>query len=218
VTKYIAGHSDVVAGAVCGSTSFIERLWHTRKLFGSCLSPHDAYLVGRGIKTIHLRVARQNASAGRLAQFLAAHADVARVHYPGLATHPQHTLAATQMSGGFGGMLAFEVRGGLDGARRCVEALRLATLAVSLGGCETLVVTWHFRRRAPVCRPRVVDCVWFIRIGSCCNNNTCTVDGSATSTCRCWRHIDSSFGRIGRGRRSDRRFSTSIGANLKKQQ
>jgi cystathionine beta-lyase/methionine-gamma-lyase len=138
-TKYLAGHSDVIAGAVAGTRALVERTWKMLKIFGACISPHDAFLVHRGIKTIGVRVERQNATALALAQMLAAHPRVERVYYPGLERHPGHGVAKAQMRG-FGGMLAFEVVGGVGAGRKTIEALRLVTHAVSLGGTETLAV------------------------------------------------------------------------------
>lgn len=138
-TKYLAGHSDVIAGAVAGSREFMTRTWKMLKIFGACLSPHDAFLVHRGIKTLGVRVERQNATALAVARYLAAHARIERVYYPGLEDHPGHAVARQQMRG-FGGMLAFEVRGGIVAGKQVVERLRLVTHAVSLGGTESLAV------------------------------------------------------------------------------
>lgn len=149
VTKYINGHTDVIAGAIVGGRNRIESLWPFLKILGGCPSPHDAFLVLRGIRTITLRVERQNATAMTLATFLEQHPKVATVHYPGLASHPGHAIARRQMSG-FGGMLAFEVEGGLAGGRRMLEGLRLAVHAVSLGGTETLAVHPASTTHAPL--------------------------------------------------------------------
>lgn len=149
VTKYINGHTDVVAGAVIGREAWIEELWPWLKILGGCPSPNDAWLVLRGIRTLPLRVARQNETAMTLAEALAGHPAVASVHYPGLPGHPGHDVAAKQMSG-FGGMLAFDVVGGLDAGRTVLEALRLVTHAVSLGGVETLAVHPASTTHAPL--------------------------------------------------------------------
>ncbi len=125
-TKYLGGHSDVTG------------LWFVYKILGPTIGPLDAYLVRRGLKTLPQRVRQQNASAQALAEFLDGHDRVERVHYPGLKTFPQHALAKRQMDG-FGGMLSFEIAGGHAAAVRFVESVELATLAVSLGGTETLV-------------------------------------------------------------------------------
>lgn len=137
-TKYLAGHSDVLAGcAVCGE-DLADRIWRKRTLLGGTLDPLAAWLVLRGIKTLALRVECHNRNARLVAEALESHPAVARVLYPGLASHPQHDLAARQMSG-FGGMLSFEVRGGRAAGIRLVESVRLVVLAVSLGSVETLI-------------------------------------------------------------------------------
>lgn len=138
-TKYIAGHSDVIAGAVAGTRAFIAKVWRMLKVFGACISPHDAFLVHRGIKTLAVRVERQNATALTLARALAAHPRIERVYYPGLAEHPGHDIARRLMRG-FGGMLSFEVKGGIAAGKQVVERLCLVTHAVSLGGTESLAV------------------------------------------------------------------------------
>lgn len=137
-TKYLGGHSDVLGGCAVAGTDLIERLWHKRTLLGGCLDPFAAWLLLRGAKTLAVRVERQNANALAVAQALEAHPAVAKVHYPGLASHPQHDLARRQMDG-FGGMLSFELRGGRAAGERFVSSTRVALLAVSLGGVESLV-------------------------------------------------------------------------------
>ena len=138
-TKYLGGHADVIAGAVITKDDETYRkIWDTYKLFGPTIGPFEAFLVRRGLKTLALRVRRQNETALALAEFLEQHDAVSKVHYPGLKSFPQHALAKRQMSG-FGGMLSFEIKGGYDAAVRFVEGVRLASLAVSLGGAETLV-------------------------------------------------------------------------------
>jgi methionine-gamma-lyase len=137
-TKYIGGHSDVTAGVILGSREVIQRIKHRFRIYGSVLDPFASWLLIRGLKTLGVRMERHNANAQRLAEFLASHPAVERVYYPGLPSHPGHETARRQMRG-FGGMLSFEVKGGFDAGVRCVEALRVCTLAVSLGGVETLV-------------------------------------------------------------------------------
>jgi methionine-gamma-lyase len=149
VTKYINGHTDVVAGAVIGTTKWIESVWPWLKILGGCPSPNDAWLVLRGIRTLPLRVARQNDTAMQLATALSEHPRVSAVHYPGLSRHPGHAVASAQMTG-FGGMLAFEVEGGLDAGRQLLESLELVTHAVSLGGVETLAVHPASTTHAPL--------------------------------------------------------------------
>ena len=138
-TKYLGGHTDVTAGAIVAKSEALwERLWFLYKILGPVLGPMDAYLVRRGLRTLPQRVRQQNASAEALAEFLEYHSKVERVHYPGLKTFPQHALARRQMDG-FGGMLSFEIAGGHAAGVRFVESVEVATLAVSLGGTETLV-------------------------------------------------------------------------------
>jgi methionine-gamma-lyase len=138
-TKYLGGHSDVIAGIIVGRRAFLDRVWEQRKIFGGSLSPHDAFLVLRGIKTLAVRVPRQNASALALARYLSQHPSVKKVYHPGLPDHPGHAIARRQMRG-TGGMVSFEVAGGLEAGHRFVESLRLITHAVSVGGTESLVV------------------------------------------------------------------------------
>jgi methionine-gamma-lyase len=153
-TKYLGGHHDVTAGAVVGSRELIRRCVETMRTFGGVLDPFAAYLLVRGLMTLGLRVERHNANALALAHHLAAHPKVVRVHYPGLPAHPRHAVAARQMARGFGGMLSVEVRGDVAAGARCVEALRVGKLAVSLGGVSTLVT--HPASTTSVNMPREV--------------------------------------------------------------
>src|SRR5580704_9415671 len=137
-TKYFGGHADLICGIVAGCQDLIEKIHETRTTLGGVMDPHAAWLLLRGIKTLAVRVQRQNENALRIAQFLAQHTKVRRVHYPFLEVHPQRTVAMEQMRGG-GGMVSFEVEGSGDDARRLTEALRLFTLAPSLGGVDSLV-------------------------------------------------------------------------------
>ena len=137
-TKYLGGHSDLVAGAVMGGTQVIERVRKTLNLFGGSLDPHAGFLLARGIKTLALRVQAQNANALALARFLAEHPAVAAVNYPGLASHPDHAHAAKLLSG-FGGMLSLRLHGGEQAAQALLDAVTLAYVAPSLGGVETLI-------------------------------------------------------------------------------
>jgi methionine-gamma-lyase len=138
-TKYLGGHADVIAGvAVTRTRPLFDKVWYTYKLLGPTIGPVEAFLVRRGIKTLPLRVRQQNRSATLLAEHLDEHRAVSKVHYPGLRSFDQHRLARRQMDG-FGGMLSFEPKGGYRAGLRFVEAVELATLAVSLGGAETLV-------------------------------------------------------------------------------
>jgi cystathionine beta-lyase/cystathionine gamma-synthase len=137
-TKYLGGHTDLICGVVAGRKELIEKILATRTTIGNCMDPHASWMLVRGMKTLAVRVARQNENALRVAEFLEQHAKVRRVHYPFLNSHPQQALARAQMSGG-GGMVTFEVEGTGEDARRVSEALRLFTLAPSLGGVESLV-------------------------------------------------------------------------------
>jgi cystathionine beta-lyase/cystathionine gamma-synthase len=137
-TKFFAGHSDLLAGVIAGRSDLIDTIHSTRTTLGGTMDPHAAWLLLRGIKTLVVRVERQNASALRIAEFLAKHPKVQKVNYPFLAEHPQHAMAVEQMKGG-GGMVSFEVAGSGDNARSVSEALRLFTLAPSLGGVDSLV-------------------------------------------------------------------------------
>jgi cystathionine beta-lyase/cystathionine gamma-synthase len=137
-TKYLAGHSDLIAGAIAGRAELIEKIHATRTTLGGCMDPHAAWLLLRGIKTLAVRVQRQNENALRIAQFLAQHPGVRKVHYPFVEGHPQRALAMEQMHGG-GGIVSFEVEGTGEDARKLSEALHLFTLAPSLGGVDSLV-------------------------------------------------------------------------------
>jgi cystathionine gamma-synthase/cystathionine gamma-lyase/cystathionine beta-lyase len=136
-TKYLNGHSDLVAGAVMGSEALVTRIRKTLNLYGGSLDPHAGFLLARGIKTLALRVRAQNANAAAVARFLSEHAKVQHVSYPGLPSHPDHAHAAALLSG-FGGMLSFRLKGGVAAADALLAAVRLPFVAPSLGGVETL--------------------------------------------------------------------------------
>lgn len=137
-TKYLAGHNDVLGGVVTGPSQLVSLLRDSRGVLGAVMDPHAAFLIGRGLKTLGLRVERQNATALAVARALEKHRNVERVYYPGLESHPSHAVAAAQMLG-FGGVVSFQVKGGRAAASRVIDACRLATIAPSLGGVETLV-------------------------------------------------------------------------------
>jgi len=137
-TKAIAGHNDATLGVVAGSAELLQWLWGFAVLQGASPSPYDALNALRGLRTLPVRLRQQTESAGRMATFLSAHSQAEQVRYPGLSSHPQHELAVRQMSG-FGGMLTFDVVGGLEAGRCFVESVQVAQMAPSLGGPETLV-------------------------------------------------------------------------------
>lgn len=137
-TKYLNGHSDIVAGAVIGRAELVTRITHKLNHLGGSLDPHAAFLLHRGLKTLAVRVRFQNESALNIAQFLEQHPAVAKVNYPGLASHPRHQRAR-ELFDGFSGMFSFEPSGGVRAAERFLQSTELATVAPSLGGVETLV-------------------------------------------------------------------------------
>jgi cystathionine beta-lyase/cystathionine gamma-synthase len=137
-TKYLNGHSDIVAGAVIGPRDLIEQVIHRLNHLGGTLDPHACFLLHRGIKTLAVRVRQQNQSALRIAQFLESHGAVRKVNYPGLESHPGHQRAR-ELFDGFGGMLSFELVGGVEAADRFISRTTLPTLAPSLGGVESLI-------------------------------------------------------------------------------
>jgi cystathionine beta-lyase/cystathionine gamma-synthase len=137
VTKYLNGHSDVMAGAIMGSRALVERLVPSRRLIGALLDPAAASLVARGLKTLEVRMTRHNANALGLAQALQGDRRLSRVLYPGLPDHPDHAVAAAQMRG-FGGMVTIELPGGLDAAARFFDRIEVFKRATSLGGVESL--------------------------------------------------------------------------------
>ncbi len=139
-TKYMGGHSDVVGGAlVTANDDLYDRLKFLQNAVGGVPGPFDSWLVLRGLKTLAVRMRQHTANALQVGCFLENHARVKNVYYPGLESHPQHELARRQMVGGFGGMLSFEVQGGVDAAREVARRTRLFTLAESLGGVESLI-------------------------------------------------------------------------------
>jgi cystathionine gamma-synthase len=137
-TKYLGGHNDLMAGAVCGGEQLTGIVRQLLGVMGAVLAPQQAFLLIRGLKTLGLRIARQNESGQRIAEFLQEHPQVERVWYPGLRSHPDHSIARKQMAG-YGGVVSFEVRGGLDDASRVVDSVDIPYIAPSLGGVETLI-------------------------------------------------------------------------------
>ncbi|HSE04207.1 MAG TPA: aminotransferase class I/II-fold pyridoxal phosphate-dependent enzyme [Methylomirabilota bacterium] len=137
-TKYLGGHNDLLAGAVLGSRELVGGIRGMQGITGAVIDPFAAYLLVRGLKTLALRIERQNANAQAIAEFLAGHPNITAVHYAGLPSHREHEVAKRQMRG-FGGVVSFEVRGDLDAATRVVDACAIPHLAVSLGGVESLI-------------------------------------------------------------------------------
>ena len=137
-TKFLGGHHDVMAGAILGSKRLIEQIWREHVVLGCVADPFAAWLLMRGLRTLPLRVRRQNDTAHRIAEYLSRHPKISRVHYPGLAAHPQHALACRQMPGGFGGLLSFELAGGFAAGNRFINSMSLPARAVSFGGFESL--------------------------------------------------------------------------------
>lgn len=136
-TKYLNGHSDVTGGMVSGSTALLAPIEKARRLLGTVMDPHPAYALGRGLKTLPLRVAQHNANAHAVATFLAQDARVSQVYYPGLPSHPDHLIAKRQMTG-FGGMVCFDLGGSYDRAAQAFDRLQIVKRAASLGGVESL--------------------------------------------------------------------------------
>ena len=137
-TKYLNGHSDIVAGAVIGGSGLVEKITHRLNHLGGSLDPHAAFLLHRGVKTLAVRVKCQNESALQIARFLEKHPGISKVNYPGLESHPDHGRARSLFDG-FGGMMSFELRGGVEAAELFMRKARLPIVAPSLGGVETLM-------------------------------------------------------------------------------
>jgi len=137
-TKYLNGHSDVTGGSVAGPSALVDPIAKVRRLVGTVMDPYPAYALGRGLKTLPLRVARHNANAQAVAEFLAADRRVSQVYYPGLPSHPDHAIAKRQMTG-FGGMVCFDLDGRYDRAEKLYDRLQVIKRAASLGGVESLI-------------------------------------------------------------------------------
>ena len=137
-SKYLGGHADALGGVVCGSAKLVKQVYHYREINGATLAPMDAYSFIRGMKTLKLRIERQNDNAMAIANWLQAHPLVEQVNYPGLTSHPHHDVARRQMHG-FGGMLSFSVRGGFEAIKQCLPVLEFAHRAANLGCVETVV-------------------------------------------------------------------------------
>jgi methionine-gamma-lyase len=137
-TKYFGGHGDIIGGVTVGTQDFIDRLWKDAKDIGSSISPFNAWLILRGLKTLAVRMERHCANAQRIAEFLVQNEKVEKVYYPGLKSHPGHDIASKQMRG-FGGMVGFDVKGGKAAGKVLMNSVKLCTLAVSLGDVDTLI-------------------------------------------------------------------------------
>ena len=137
-SKYLGGHADALGGVICGSHELVEKVYHYREINGATLAPMDAYSLLRGMKTLKLRVERHNSNAMAVARYLQSHPMVEQVNYPGLESHPGHDIATQQMSG-YGGMLSFSVKGGLDAIKLFLPKLQFAHMAANLGCVETVV-------------------------------------------------------------------------------
>jgi cystathionine beta-lyase/cystathionine gamma-synthase len=137
-TKYLNGHSDVIAGAVAGTSSFIEETTRLMRLWGQAIDPHAAWLVERGLRTLAVRLQRHNENGMAVARWAEKHPKVVKVHYPGLASHPDHAIAKETLDG-FGGMVGLEIKGGVRGTERFLRRLRLVAHAPSLAGVESLI-------------------------------------------------------------------------------
>ena len=138
-TKYLNGHHDILAGVVCGNEPFIEEVRRKMMVWGQAPDPFACWLLERGLKTIDVRVKRQNENAQRIAEWCSKRPEFAKVHYPGLPSHPDHEIAKTLLDG-FGGMLAIELKGGGPAAIRFIQGLKIFTYAASLGGVDSLVI------------------------------------------------------------------------------
>ncbi|OYD08824.1 cystathionine gamma-synthase family protein [Paludifilum halophilum] len=137
-TKFLGGHADALGGVVCGSKHRVQQVYHYREINGATLHPMSAYLLLRGMKTLHLRIRQQNQSALAIARYLEEHPAVESVFYPGLSGHVHHVIARKQMKDGYGGVLSFALKGGLEAVRRFLPRLRYAHLAANLGSVETV--------------------------------------------------------------------------------
>lgn len=138
-SKYLGGHADALGGVICGNKDLVKKVHHYREINGASLAPMDAYSLLRGMKTLKLRVQRQNESAMMIAKYLQSHPAVDQVNYPGLESHPDHDIAKKQMVGGYGGMLSFSVKGGLEAIKKFLPKLEYAHMAANLGCVETVV-------------------------------------------------------------------------------
>ncbi len=168
-TKYLAGHNDILAGAVLGRNDLVEQIRNLHKSMGGTIDPHCCYLLLRGLKTFPLRIARQNETALAVARFLQGHPKIKRVYYPMLESHPHHQVAHEQMRGG-GGVVTFETKGTLKSAKRLLDALQLCYIGPSLGGVETLIthpalVSYYDYRRKDRYALGITDTLFRLAVG-----------------------------------------------------
>lgn len=168
-TKYLAGHNDILAGAVLGRKKLIDRIRDLHKTLGGVIDPHCSYLLLRGLKTFPLRVEKQNESALKIAQFLEKHPCVEKVYYPFLKSHSYYRLAKKQMSGG-GGIVSFDIKGNLSTAKRFLNALQLCCIGSSLGGVETLIthpaiVNYYEYTKKQRCQLGITDTLFRLSVG-----------------------------------------------------
>jgi cystathionine gamma-synthase len=168
-TKYLAGHNDILAGAVLGRTELVDRIRNLHKSMGGLIDPHCCYLLLRGLKTFPLRVKKQNETALQVAEFLENHPRVRRVYYPFLKSHPHYDVAKEQMSGG-GGVVTFDIKGSLSTAKRFLDALELCYIGPSLGGVETLIthpalVSYYDYSRKERYRLGITDTLFRLAVG-----------------------------------------------------
>ncbi len=168
-TKYLAGHNDILAGAVLGRKELIDPIRNLHKSMGGVVDPHCCYLLLRGLKTFPLRVAKQNDTALKVAQFLEAHPRVKRVYYPFLKSHPHYEIASTQMKGG-GGVVSFDIKGTLSTSKKFLDSLKLCYIGPSLGGVETLIthpalVSYYDYKRKDRYELGITDTLFRLAIG-----------------------------------------------------
>jgi cystathionine gamma-synthase len=168
-TKYLAGHNDILAGAVLGRTELVDKIRNLHKSMGGLIDPHCCYLLLRGLKTFPLRVKKQNETALQVAEFLETHPRIKKVYYPFLKSHPQHGIAKEQMEGG-GGVVTFDIKGNLNDAKRFLDRLKLCYIGPSLGGVETLIthpalVSYYDYSRAERYKLGITDTLFRLAVG-----------------------------------------------------
>lgn len=168
-TKYLAGHNDILAGAVLGSKELVEKIRDLHKSIGGLIDPHCCYMLLRGLKTFPLRVQKQNETALKVAEFLKTHPRIKKVYYPFLESHPHYKVATEQMTGG-GGVVTFEIKGTLKNAKRFLDALKLCYIGPSLGGVETLIthpalVSYYDYTRKERYRLGITDTLFRLAVG-----------------------------------------------------